>query len=128
MPIADAAEGIRHLFVRDLMVQAWIGVHPHERGRTQRVRLNLDLAVAEGPSPAADRLSEVVDYEALVGRVRRVVEAEHVQLVETLAEKLAAVCFADPQVRAVRVRVEKLDALPDVGAVGVEIERHRPRQ
>lgn len=127
MPIADASQGIRHMFVRDLMVDARIGVHPHERDATQRVRLNLDLAVAEEGAAPADRLAAVVDYEALVERVRRTVDEEHVQLVETLAEKLAAACFDDPRVRSARVRVEKLDALENVSAVGVEIERLNPR-
>jgi dihydroneopterin aldolase len=127
MPIAGATEGTRHLLVRDLMLAARIGVHPHEHGAPQRVRLNLDLEVAESGEPPADDLAQVVDYEALIERVRRLVASRHVKLVETLAEQVAALCLDDPRVRSARVRVEKLDVIPDAAAVGVEIERINPR-
>jgi len=120
-PIADA--GVRHVFVRDFVLPAQIGVHGHEKGKRQRVRVNLDLAVLEGAAPPHDRLAEVVCYEEIVDGVRDVVAEGHVNLVETLAERVAAVCLADPRVRVARVRIEKLDVFDDVGSVGIEIER-----
>jgi dihydroneopterin aldolase len=126
MAIADAAKGIRHLFVHDLVLACRIGVHPHERDRPQKVRLNLDLGVVETGPLLRDELAEVVDYEALVERVRDALGERHVNLVETLAEQVAALCLEDPRVRSARVRVEKLDAIADAAAVGVEIERINP--
>jgi 7,8-dihydroneopterin aldolase/epimerase/oxygenase len=123
MPIADAARGIRHLFVHDLVLACRIGVYPREHGRAQRVRLNLDLGVAEAGPMVTDQLADVVDYEALVERVRAALADRHVNLVETLAEQIAALCLEDPRVRSARVRVEKLDAIEGAEAVGVEIER-----
>jgi dihydroneopterin aldolase len=55
--------------------------------------------------------------------VREIVSRGHINLVETLAEEVAAMCLQDRRVRSVRVRVEKLDVFPDVTSVGVEIER-----
>jgi len=121
--IADTKAGIRHVFVRDLILPTRIGVHTHERGRAQRVRINLDLAVHEGTAAPGDQLSEVVCYEEIVEGTRRIVGERHVNLVETLAERIAGVCLADPRVRFARVRVEKLDVFDDAGAVGIEIER-----
>ena len=126
MPNADAAKGTRRLLVRDLMLAARIGIHPHEHQAPQRVRLNLDLEVAESSQPLADDLAQVVDYETLIERVRGLVVSRHVNLVETLAEQVAALCLDDARVRSARVRVEKLDAIPDATAVGVEIERTKP--
>jgi 7,8-dihydroneopterin aldolase/epimerase/oxygenase len=126
MPIADAARGIRHLFVHDLMLACRVGVYPHEQATAQRVRLNLDLAVAESGPPLTDQLADVVDYEALVRRVRAALADRHVNLVETLAEQVAGLCLEDPRVRSARVRVEKLDAIADAASVGVEIERVNP--
>jgi 7,8-dihydroneopterin aldolase/epimerase/oxygenase len=123
MPVADAARGIRHMFVHDLVLDCRIGVYPHEHDRPQRVRINLDLGVAEPAPPVGDQLAEVVDYAALVERVRNALGERHVNLVETLAEQIAALCLDDPRVRSARVRVEKLDAIAGAGAVGVEIER-----
>ena len=121
--IADASQSIRHVFVRDLVLSASIGVHAHEREAPQRVRINLDLAVREDDGPLEDRLENVVCYEALLHRVRGVINEGHVTLVETLAERIAVLCLQDARVRSVRVRVEKLDIFPDVNSVGVEIER-----
>jgi dihydroneopterin aldolase len=124
MPIA--CPGRRHVFLRDLVLEASIGIHPHERGALQRVRINVDLGVSETPATMADRLERVVDYQAVANRVREVATARHINLVETLAERIAETCLLDERVVLARIRVEKLDAFADVAAVGVEIERRRP--
>ncbi len=126
-PIArPAGLGLRRMFVRDLMVDAEIGIYAFEQGRRQRVRVNIDLTVEDTPI-SEDRIAEVVSYEPLVLAVRRIVsQGGHVQLVETLAERIASHCFHDRRVRQARVRVEKLDIFEDAEAVGVEIERLNP--
>jgi dihydroneopterin aldolase len=55
--------------------------------------------------------------------VRELLSDRHIKLVETVAEEIAAMCLEDGRVSSVRVRVEKLDILPDAASVGVEIER-----
>jgi dihydroneopterin aldolase len=122
----------RKMFIRDLVLNASIGVHAHEHAARQRVRINLDMVIDDQPaanmSRAAvgrDDLARVVDYEAIVNRVRAIVLAGHVQLVETLAERLAEACLADARVVSAVVRVEKLDVFPDAAAAGVEVERRR---
>ncbi len=126
--IADAREGIRHVFVRDLMLDARIGVHRHEKKKQQRIRINLDMAVREGAvreAQSRDRLDDVVCYEKIVVAVRALMDQGHVNLVETLAERVAALCLQDARVISARVRVEKLDVFEDAMSVGVEIERFR---
>lgn len=120
--IADARNAIRHVFIRDLVLSCIIGVHRHEQLRAQRVRINLDLAVREGRD-LHDDLANVVCYERIANAVRALLSSRHIKLLETLAEEIAAICLLDTRVRSVRVRVEKLDIMPDVASVGVEIER-----
>ncbi len=129
---ADAGLALRHVFLRDLMLDAAIGVYASEHGRRQRIRINVDLAVEDdGARPLSraavgrDTLSRVVDYAAVAERVRAIVAAGHVRLVETLAERIAESCLEDRRVAIARVRVEKLDILPDAASVGAEIERRR---
>lgn len=131
--IADARAGVAHVFVRDLVLQASIGAYAHEVSAPQPVRINIDLAVADdGAAPRSrapvgkDDLSRVVDYAKVAEMVRGIVAQGHVRLVETLAERIAEAALADPRVRQVRVRVEKLAALADAASVGVEIARLRP--
>ena len=123
LKIADAAAGLRHVFVRDLVLDCNIGVHQHEKNRVQRVRINLDLGVWEGDGIHNDRLENVVCYEDIVTRVRAITADGHINLAETLAERIASVCLQDPLCRSARVRVEKLEVFDDAASVGVEIER-----
>jgi len=121
--IADARAAIRHVFVRNLILMANIGIHAHEKTGPQRLRVNVDLAVLEADSRPVDEISQVVCYEEISNGVRAIVGRGHVNLVETLAEDIAAMCIEDPRVRSARVRVEKLDILENAESVGVEIER-----
>lgn len=128
--IADAARGLRHVFIRDLVLQASIGVYPNEHQAPQRIRVNLDMAVDDEGAAASSRasigrddLARVVDYEAVANKARAIVASGHVQLVETLAERIAESILSDPRIRIARVRVEKLDVFADAASAGVEIER-----
>lgn len=120
--IADARNAIRHVFIRDLVLLSSIGVHRHERADRQRIRVNIDLAVRDDRD-LDDDLGNVVCYEKITLGVQGLLADRHVNLVETVAEEIAAMCLEDGRVGSVRVRVEKLDVLPDAASVGVEIER-----
>jgi 7,8-dihydroneopterin aldolase/epimerase/oxygenase len=131
-PIANAARALRHMFLRDMVLTASIGVHPHEHAARQRVRINVDLAVEDdGARPFSrqsvgrDEVARVVDYEKLADSVRRIIAAGHVRLAETLAERIAEACLADRRVHLARIRVEKLDIFADAVSAGVEIERRQ---
>jgi dihydroneopterin aldolase len=123
--IADARTSVRHVFIRDLVLPCSIGVHRHEHLGTQRIRVNLDLAVREDGEPLNDNLANVVCYESVTNGIRAIVARGHVNLVETLAEDIATLCLRDIRIQSARVRVEKLDVFPDAKSVGVEIERVR---
>ncbi len=122
-PAATASPKARRILINDLVLDCLIGVHRHERDGTQRIRINLDLAVLESPNPIKDRLSNVLCYEELIVKVRELAMAGHVNLVETLAERLADLCLGEPGVQSVKVRVEKLDVFADAASVGIEISR-----
>ncbi len=122
--IADAANRITHVFIRNLEILADIGVHGHEQSTPQPVRINVDLGVGEGGDPE-DRLDRVVDYEALTKKIQAFLERGHINLAETLAERIAEIAFEDRRVVSARVRVEKRHALAGAESAGVEIERVR---
>lgn len=123
-PQADPAEqGLTRVFIRDLVLPGLIGIYAHEHKKTQRVRFNLELQVRlpeGGPDDSEPR--QVVSYEIVVKRIKRLLAQGHVNLVETLAERVAELALKDRRVVKARVRVEKLDVFKGA-AVGVEIER-----
>ncbi|MBI1245462.1 MAG: FolB domain-containing protein [Alphaproteobacteria bacterium] len=120
--LAPVDAAIRKVLIGDLVLPTMIGVFKREKLRPQRVRFNIELGVVDRP-PRQDRPSEIVCYDRIVKSVRALVAEGHVNLVETLAERVAELCLAAPSALYVRVRVEKLDIYPDAAAVGVEIER-----
>ncbi|MCR6630666.1 MAG: dihydroneopterin aldolase [Magnetospirillum sp.] len=113
------------ILVRDLVLKCLIGIHPHELLAPQRVRINVDMAAVEQAGPLSDDIANVVSYEDVIEGIKRMLAEGHINLVETLAEKIAALCLADERVDSVRVRVEKLDVYAEAASVGIEIERRR---
>jgi len=120
-----AEPSYRRVFVRDLVLPCAIGVHAHEQDAPQRVRINVELMVREDERNLQDRIENVLSYEHIVDGVRAITEESHINLVETLAERIAGLCLADERVARVRVCVEKLDIYAEAASVGVEIERVR---
>jgi len=120
----DAPHESYRVFVRDLVVPCSIGIYPRERGVRRRVRVNAELSVAD-PISGKDDFAEAVNYETIVAGVKAIAEQGHINLVETLADRIANHCLVDQRVIAVRVVVEKLDVYPEAESVGVTLERKR---
>jgi dihydroneopterin aldolase len=111
------------IFVRGLVLPVAVGVYDEEQGVTQKVSFTVEATVATGVAPKGDAIAEVPSYDGLVGAVRAVVADGHINLVETLAERIAERCLSDERIVSVLVRVEKLERGP--ASVGVEIVRPR---
>ena len=124
LPRPDRAP-IRRVFVRDLRLEARIGAYEHEMHATQPIRIDLDLDVCEPGQPVSDQLETVVCYDKMVRGVKAILAEGHIQLVETVAERVAAMALSHPMVLAARIRVEKPNAITEAAAAGVEIERRK---
>ena len=111
------------IFIRDLTLDARLGVYAHEKVAPQRVVINIELSVEPPPARAGDDLRQVVCYETIVNKVKAMVARRHIHLAETLAGQIVDLCLEDSRVFSARVRVEKPDAIAKARSVGVEIER-----
>ncbi len=112
--------------VRGLELSASIGVHPHEHTRLQPIRVDITLDLGPTPAPQDDRLAETVDYQAVCEATEALVAQGHVQLVETLADRIAQWCLRDSRVHAVTVVIEKPDALANAQSAGCSLTVTRP--
>lgn len=110
------------VFVHDLILPVFIGAYDFERDRTQRVRFSIDVDIRRSTYQAED-MRDVFSYDIVVDAIRLILSGGHVDLVETLAERIADALLAYPRVCRVIVRVEKLDVIE--GRVGIEITRER---
>jgi dihydroneopterin aldolase len=124
-PPASAADRYT-VTVRGLVVMCSIGIRPEERDRPQRVRVSVELTAPEGAVYPGDNRRRLINYEKVIAAIRAIATAEHIDLCEGMAERIATACFADPRVGRVRVAVEKLDVFPDAEGVGAILERTRP--
>ena len=112
----------RRLFLRDMAVQARIGIHDFELAQPQRLLIEVDLYVPlAATSSARDRIEDVVDYDFIREVILTRVAQGHIALQETLCDDVLARLLAHPGVRAARVATRKPDVYPDCDAVGVEV-------
>ena len=106
------------VFVRALEVQAAIGIHDHEMGRTQPLIMDVELDLTPHH---VERLADTYNYERVVKAAEALVDEGHIGLVETFAERMARSLMADARVRRVSVRVAKPEALASADAAGCAI-------
>jgi len=110
--------------IRQLKLNAVIGVYPREREAPQPVIMDIILHTDLQEAGRSDQLSKTIDYAALVAGVRKAVAKSRFQLLEALAEHIAGLCLREPRIAAVDVTVAKPGALPGA-EVSVTIHRAR---
>lgn len=118
---ARRSEAVRRtglkVFVRGLRVDARIGVNAHERGRLQPVVVDVELEVEDR---RIEGLADTVNYDEVVAWVRRTLDVGHHDLVEQFADALGRACLDDPRVRAVKLRIDKPEAIRSAQGAGCE--------
>jgi len=109
-PAADRSAGLDRLAVRGIEVFAHHGVFDFERREGQRFSVDLVLGVDTRPAARSDDLRDAVDYGTLVMSVKDAIETDPVDLVETLAQRIADICLKDGRVQWTEVTVHKPEA------------------
>lgn len=104
------------------------GVFDFERREGQTFLIDLVLGLDTASAAASDDLQDTVDYGTLVARVKAAVEKDPVDLIETLAQRIAGVCLLDDRVEWARVTVHKPDAPIDATFSDVALTITRKRQ
>jgi dihydroneopterin aldolase len=113
-----------HIFVRDFRLQTLIGFHRRERVVPQTIRIDLEIGIANTAVFASDKVADCIDYDKVTTRIREI-SREHVNLVETLADRVARLVLDEFGAAWVKVSIAKLGILKDVGRVGVSVERRK---
>ena len=109
--------------LRDHVVEVEIGAFQKERGHTQRVMFNVVVEVRPAPADLDDDVDKILSYDRITESIAAELAAERLNLLETLAERVAERILAEPQAMRAFVRIEKLDVGPY--KLGVEIVRSR---
>jgi dihydroneopterin aldolase len=114
------------VFLRGLKIETVIGIYDWERKIRQTVVLDLEMSTDIRKAAASDSIEDTLDYKAVSKRLIGFVEASEFQLVETLAEKCAAIVREEFDVAWVRLTLNKIGAVSSANDVGVIIERGEP--
>jgi dihydroneopterin aldolase len=111
------------VFISDLRIRTIIGIYDWERKVKQSISLDLEMGADIARAAATDAIEDTLNYKAVSKRLIEFVEASDFQLVETLAEKIAAIVLTEFRVPWVRLTVHKPGAVRGSRDVGVVIER-----
>ena len=118
-------EAARVIVFEDVELAIRIGAYEAERHAPQRVLISAEILVVPAAPLRADDLAEVVDYDAIHRDIVALADGPHVDLQETLAERVAALCLKPRDVAAVEIHVRKVDVYPDCRSVGIRVLRTR---
>ena len=113
------------IHIRDLRLRCIIGVGEEERREKQDVVIHVTMYADLQKACQSDNIEDSVDYRTVKQDILKTVEVSQFRLIEALAEDIAQQCLKDPQVRRVRVSVEKPGALRFARTVAVQITRAR---
>jgi dihydroneopterin aldolase len=111
------------VFLRGLRIETTIGIYDWEKQIRQPVILDLEMSTDVARAAATDRIEDAVDYKAVSKRLQKFVSESRFELVETLAERCAAILVDEMGIGWVRLSVNKIGAVSAAADVGVIIER-----
>ncbi len=111
------------VFIESLKVDTVIGVYEWERSIQQTLQFDIEMSTDIRAAAEVDDLSKTVDYAVVSENVVKVTKANQAELIETVAEKVAAHILENYAVSKVRIKLRKLGAVASTKSVGVLIER-----
>lgn len=111
------------VFIRELKVDTVVGIYDWEKRMRQHVVLDIDMGADIARAAKTDTIADTLDYKAVAKRVQQFVQQSQFGLVETLAERVAALVMDEFQVPWVKVTLNKPGAVSGSKSVGVVIER-----
>lgn len=118
---AALAPKTRKIMLEDFDLPVDIGFHEFEIGTPQRLRVNVEIWLAESAFPRCDTVAAAWDYDTLRTAIMALVEGGRFNLQETVAHAIYDLIAARPGVSALKVSTRKPDIYPDCAAVGVEL-------
>lgn len=125
-PTPGLAPAAYRLVLRDVLLQAGIGVLPDERLRRQALRLDAVLTLRQPPAPEADSAADVLSYMDVVTAAEALAAGPHIGLLESFAQRLAARLLEDQRITRLELSLDKPEVLGGRGSVGVQFVWERP--
>ena len=113
------------ILINELTLDAFIGIHDFEKKKKQKISISLSLDVNDNISGIEHKIENFVSYEHIVADIKSILKRGHIDLLETLGEKIVELCFKDERVMTIKLKLEKLEVFKETSSVGIEIFRKK---
>jgi dihydroneopterin aldolase len=113
------------VYIRDLRIDAVIGIYEWEQRIKQQINVNLEMGWDNRKAAQSDDIKDTLNYKAAANLVKELVEKSEFELVEALAEHIAALLLEQMNIPWIKVSLGKPMAVTGSQEVGVTIERTR---
>ena len=110
------------VLIKDLILNASVGIYPNEKNRTQKVRFNISITAKDNIKTKND-ISELVSYEDVIKNVKNVINKGHTPLIENLAHNIAEKCLINKKIFKIEIMIEKLETFKETESVGIKVVR-----
>lgn len=111
------------IFIEGLKVFCNVGIYDYEKQKDQPLLIDCTIYYDNKKAGLTDNYDSVIDYAKLCAEIESLLQSEHIDLVETVAEKIATLVLGKYHVEKIEVKVNKPEAVPNAKAIGVKIER-----
>ena len=115
------------IFVKDLVLRAYVGIYSNEKINKQRIRFNVSISAKDNIKKENNDISQFVSYEDIINKIKKVLSHGHIPLLETMADKIAGECLKNQKISLIKIRIEKLDIFKDAESVGIKIIRKQKK-
>ena len=117
----------RRVFVKDLILKMFVGIHSFEKKKKQPVRFNVDITLEKNLMFNSD-LDNIVNYETVIKNITSIAKKKHYLLLENLADEIFLKLFREKKIRKIKLKLEKTDIIKNTSSVGIEIEKSRSNE
>ena len=115
----------RKVFIKNLILNVFIGIHNFEKKKKQKERFNIELVTNPYIKPSNKDLSTILNYEDLINKIKLLVKKQHYELIEDLAENMFKMIFQNRLVKKINIKIEKLDIIKNSESVGIEFSKSK---
>ncbi len=115
----------RKVIIKNLILNIFIGIHNFEKKKKQRVRFNIEIITDSSIKPNNQDLSTILNYEDVINKIQTLVQKQHHELIEDLAENIFKIIFQNKIVKKINIKIEKLDIVKNSESVGIEFSKNR---
>ena len=108
----------KKVIVKDLILQIFVGIHPFEKIKKQKVKFNIEITT---DSNLKSEIKSIVNYENVINDIKKITDQKHYELLESLSESIFDEMFKNKRIKKVKLKIEKLEIIKETESVGIEV-------